>query len=140
VSLEPGGQFRAGISEQDDLARSERQVVCVAAQLDGGDAAGMDGETELRLQGVDRTGPVDRRAGPLVGAVTQSFQPAGLDVLVRKPAVDASAIEPTQRGDRSGWPLLQQMVYFYDYPYARLAHSSEKRSIVAGDAGQLVTR
>ena len=71
----------------------------------------MDGEGELRLQGVDSTDPVDYRTGPFVGAVTQSFQPAGLDVLVRKPAVDASAIEPTQRGDRSRWPLLQQLVY-----------------------------
>ena len=61
----------------------------VAAQLDGGDSAGMDGEGELCLQRVDRTDPVDWRTGPFVGAVTQTFQPAGLDVLVRKPAVDA---------------------------------------------------
>lgn len=70
MSLEPGGQLCAGVSKQDDLARSERQVVCVAAQLDGGDAARMDGEGELGLQRVDGTGPVDCCAGPLVGAMT----------------------------------------------------------------------
>ena len=144
MSLEPGGQFSAGISEQDDRPRTEGQVVCVAAQLDGGDAAGMDGEGKLRLQSVDRTEPVDARAGPLIGAVTQTFKPAGLEVLVRKPAVDASGVEPTQRGDVAGWPLLQQIVYFGSHMTTirrrmspsvncvrRLARSSEKRSIVA---------
>ena len=42
MALEPGWQLLAGISEQDHLVRSERQVVCVAAQLDGGDFAGID--------------------------------------------------------------------------------------------------
>jgi hypothetical protein len=40
-----------------------------------------------------RAGPVDCGAGSLVGAVTQPFQPAGLDVLVR-------------------WPLLQQLARY----------------------------
>ena len=95
MALEPGRQLHAGISEQEDIARSKRHVMRVAAQVDCGDSAGMDGEAELGLQRVDCTGPVDRRTGPFVGAVTQPFQPAGLYVLVRKPAVDAKAAQPT---------------------------------------------
>src|SRR6056297_785736 len=71
----------------------------------------MDGETELHLQGVDRTGPVDLCASPFVSAVTQSLQPAGPDVLVREAAVDAPAAQPTQRANGAGRPALQQLVY-----------------------------
>ena len=72
----------------------------------------MDGDAELGLQRVDCAGPVDRCTGPFIGAVTQAFQPTGLYVLVRKPAVDAKAAQPTQRGDRFSGPLLQQLIYF----------------------------
>lgn len=82
----------------------------------------MDGQTELRLQGVDRTGPVDRRSDPFVGAVAQAFQPAGLDILVRKPSVDAVAIQPARGGDRPRWPALQQQVYFRAHSITQWRH------------------
>jgi hypothetical protein len=86
----------------------------------------VDVEIELSLQRADRAGPVDRCTGLLVSAVAQPLQPAGLDVLVRKPTIDASATEPPLGADRSRGPVLQQLVYFR-------SHSTSNRRRIRHD-------
>ncbi len=76
MTLEPGRQLGTVSAEQDSLALSERQVVWVTAQLDGGDSAWVKVKTQLNLQHVDGSGPVHRRVGSLVGTLTQPFQPS----------------------------------------------------------------
>ena len=86
-----GRGLRSGFAEQGNAPSAQRDVVRRTAQLESHDTAGVRVQAEL---GLKATRPVDCGSRTEVGAVPQTPQPAGSDILVGKPTVNPLPAEP----------------------------------------------